>query len=195
MRFNQSEYVLGYTDREQLRLIRQARVLASATEHFLRDAGIVSGMRVLDIGCGMGDVTMLVAQLIRFCQPIVSIDLDQASIEGLPRGARQIWGSTTRHSIERYLNLYGRGALRCDRGTPSPPVLARYGCDHRPIVRTAESGQDHGISRAKLENLARLYVALTIADSRHDADLRHFSGKVARTEMELPIYQVSWQPT
>jgi hypothetical protein len=45
MRLNQSEYVLGYTDREQLRLIRQARVLAPVTEHFLRDAGIGSGMR------------------------------------------------------------------------------------------------------------------------------------------------------
>src|SRR3984957_17271018 len=87
MRFNQSEYVLGYTDREQLRLIRQARGLAPVTEHFLRDAGIGSGMRVLDIGCGMGEVAMIVAQLVGSAGRVVSIDLDQASIETAQRRA------------------------------------------------------------------------------------------------------------
>jgi ubiquinone/menaquinone biosynthesis C-methylase UbiE len=38
-------------------------------------------MRVLDIGCGMGDVTMLAAQLVGPAGRVVSIDLDQASIE------------------------------------------------------------------------------------------------------------------
>jgi cyclopropane fatty-acyl-phospholipid synthase-like methyltransferase len=64
MALRHSDYVLGYNDREQLRLIRQARILAPLTESFLRSAGIVSGMRVLDIGCGMGDVTMLAAHLV-----------------------------------------------------------------------------------------------------------------------------------
>ena len=77
----ESDYVLGHTASEQLRLIRQAQVLAPATEHFLRDAGIVSGMRVLDIGCGMGDVTMLIARLVGPAGRIVSIDIDHASIE------------------------------------------------------------------------------------------------------------------
>src|SRR5580700_4512808 len=81
MELKQSDYVLGHTDSEQLRLIRQARVLAPATKHFLRSAGIVSGMRVLDIGCGMGDVTMLVAQLVGPAGRVVAIDADQASIE------------------------------------------------------------------------------------------------------------------
>jgi cyclopropane fatty-acyl-phospholipid synthase-like methyltransferase len=64
MGLKQSEYLLGHTDREQQRLIRQGRALAPLTEHFLRGAGITSGMRVLDIGCGMGDVTILVAELV-----------------------------------------------------------------------------------------------------------------------------------
>src|SRR6185436_7578988 len=53
MAFQQADYVLGHTSIEQQRLIRQARMLAPLTERFLRDAGICSGMRVLDIGCGM----------------------------------------------------------------------------------------------------------------------------------------------
>src|SRR5215813_2478995 len=80
-----SDYVLGHNDREQLRLIRQARILAPFTDSFLRAAGIVSGMRVLDIGCGMGDVTMLAAQLVGPSGRVVSIDRDQASIETAQR--------------------------------------------------------------------------------------------------------------
>jgi ubiquinone/menaquinone biosynthesis C-methylase UbiE len=78
---------LGYNDREQLRLIRQARILATLTESFLRTAGIVSGMRVLDIGCGMGDVTMLAAQLVGPTGSVVSIDQDAVSIETARRGS------------------------------------------------------------------------------------------------------------
>src|SRR5215470_15108641 len=81
MMMKQSGYVLGHTPIEQQRLIRQARFLAPATEHFLRDAGIVSGMRVLDIGCGVGDVTLLVAQLVGPAGRVVSVDLDQVSID------------------------------------------------------------------------------------------------------------------
>jgi predicted methyltransferase len=72
MGLKQSEYLLGHADREQLRLIRQGRALAPVTERFLRDAGVASGMRVLDIGCGMGDVTMLVAELVGPAGRVVS---------------------------------------------------------------------------------------------------------------------------
>jgi 2-polyprenyl-3-methyl-5-hydroxy-6-metoxy-1,4-benzoquinol methylase len=83
--FKNADYVLGHSNREQLRLIRQAGMLASISERFFRDAGIVSGMRVLDIGCGMGDVTMLVAQLVGPTGRVVSLDLDDASIETAQR--------------------------------------------------------------------------------------------------------------
>jgi ubiquinone/menaquinone biosynthesis C-methylase UbiE len=37
-------------------------------------------MRVLDVGCGMGDVTMIVAQLVGPQGKVVSIDLDPAAV-------------------------------------------------------------------------------------------------------------------
>ena len=52
------------TGAEHQRLIRQARLLAPFTERFFRDAGVTAGMRVLDIGCGIGDVSMIVAELV-----------------------------------------------------------------------------------------------------------------------------------
>ena len=86
MALQQADYVLGHTSVEQQRLVRQARVLALLTERFF-DAGISSGMRVLDIGCGMGDVTMIAAQLVGPAGHLTSIDLDQASIETAQRRA------------------------------------------------------------------------------------------------------------
>jgi ubiquinone/menaquinone biosynthesis C-methylase UbiE len=57
-----SQYVLGSTDAEHERLIRQAARLDPYTERLFRDAGIGPGHRVLDIGSGVGDVAMLVAR-------------------------------------------------------------------------------------------------------------------------------------
>jgi hypothetical protein len=49
-------YVLGDSDRELDRLSTQARLLEPITRRWLHEAGIVSGMQVLDVGTGAGDV-------------------------------------------------------------------------------------------------------------------------------------------
>jgi len=57
-------YVLGGTGHELERLIRQARIFNPFTERLFRNAGVARGQRVLDIGSGVGDVAMLVAELV-----------------------------------------------------------------------------------------------------------------------------------
>ena len=57
-------YVLGYSDTEQDRLIRQATLLAPITERLFREAGIGRGYHVLDVGSGLGDVAMIAARLV-----------------------------------------------------------------------------------------------------------------------------------
>ena len=57
-------YLLGSSDAEHERLIRQARRLAPVTERFFREAGIGPGQRVLDLGAGVGDVAMLLSRLV-----------------------------------------------------------------------------------------------------------------------------------
>ena len=52
-------YVLGHSAREIDRLTAQARLIDPITRGFFRDAGIAAGMRVLDVGCGAGDVAFL----------------------------------------------------------------------------------------------------------------------------------------
>ena len=46
------EYILGHSEREIRRLMRQAAILRPITERLLRSAGVRPGMRVLDLGCG-----------------------------------------------------------------------------------------------------------------------------------------------
>ena len=51
------DYVMGHNDRERRRLALQAAVINPLTDSFLRRAGVSAGMRVLDLGCGIGEVT------------------------------------------------------------------------------------------------------------------------------------------
>jgi ubiquinone/menaquinone biosynthesis C-methylase UbiE len=71
---SEPEYILGHSEREIRRLVRQAAILRPITERLLCNAGIRPGMRVLDLGCGGGDVAMLAAELVGACGSVVGID-------------------------------------------------------------------------------------------------------------------------
>jgi SAM-dependent methyltransferase len=58
---------------EGRRLMRQAQLLRPHTERALRAAGIGPGSSVLDLGCGMGDVALIAAEL---GAEVVSIERD-----------------------------------------------------------------------------------------------------------------------
>jgi len=67
-------YVFGHSDAELQRLIEQSRFLADLTEQVLRQSGLAPGMRVLDIGCGAGDVSFLAASLVGAIGSVLGID-------------------------------------------------------------------------------------------------------------------------
>ena len=75
-----AEYVLGHTDRELERLSRQARLIGPITREFFIDAGIVPGMRILDVGSGSGDVAFLAAELAGEKGSVVGVDKARAAI-------------------------------------------------------------------------------------------------------------------
>ena len=74
------EYALGSTDAEHERLIWQAERLAPLTERFFREAGILSGQRVLDLGSGMGDVAMLASRIVGPSGKVMGVERDARSI-------------------------------------------------------------------------------------------------------------------
>ncbi len=71
-----SGYALGWSEAEQDRLIRQSMLVASSTERLFREAGISAGQRVLDIGAGPGDVSLLAATLVGSTGAVVGIERD-----------------------------------------------------------------------------------------------------------------------
>src|SRR5258705_9960035 len=75
------DYVLGNTTQEQERLKLQGRFLENWTEQFLRLAGIEPGMSVLDLGCGVGDVSLLAARLVGPSGHVTGIDRDSVVIK------------------------------------------------------------------------------------------------------------------
>ncbi len=74
-------YVMGHTDRERRRLALQAAVINPLTDSFLRRAGVSAGMRVLDLGCGIGEVTLIAARLVGPHGHVHAIDMDSAALE------------------------------------------------------------------------------------------------------------------
>jgi ubiquinone/menaquinone biosynthesis C-methylase UbiE len=71
---NETIYILGHSPAEIRRLKAQAEILRPITERLLLGTGIGPGMRVLDIGCGAGDVAMLAAELVGPSGSVVGID-------------------------------------------------------------------------------------------------------------------------
>ena len=71
---NASTYLLGHADAEVRRLMLQARLYDGYTEHVLRLAGLRPGMRVLDVGCGPGDVSFVAARLVGPQGAVIGID-------------------------------------------------------------------------------------------------------------------------
>src|SRR5215471_1266536 len=72
---------MGHNDRERRRLILQASLLNPFTEQLFSRAGISSGMSVLDIGCGVGDVSLIAARLVGPYGSVTSVDFDYAALE------------------------------------------------------------------------------------------------------------------
>ncbi len=67
-------YPLGYSEDEAGRLANQGAFLEDLTADVLRRAGIESGMEVLDLGCGVGDVSVLAATMVGEFGAVLGID-------------------------------------------------------------------------------------------------------------------------
>ena len=115
---SETTYALGHSSVEIQRLTNQGAMLRPITERLLRNAGIDVGMRVLDLGCGAGDVSMLAAELVGISGSIVGIDrsqevLDVAEERVREAGLRQI--SFVRTSAEEFSadEPFDCNCLRC----------------------------------------------------------------------------------
>jgi 2-polyprenyl-3-methyl-5-hydroxy-6-metoxy-1,4-benzoquinol methylase len=77
----QPEYVLGRTNAEHDRLNRQGCLISTITRHFLEEMDLHPGMRVLDVGSGVGDVALMATRMVAPGGHVVGVDLDESALQ------------------------------------------------------------------------------------------------------------------
>src|SRR5262245_42002037 len=86
-------YVLGHHAKELARLDAQAARIEPATRLLLRASGIGPGMRVLDLGTGLGHVARLVAELVGADGSVVGLDQSAEVLGEARRRGEQVAGT------------------------------------------------------------------------------------------------------
>src|SRR5215475_15460899 len=74
-------YVLGHTPFAIQRLLRLGQIYQPFTRSLFIEAGLTTGMQVLDIGCGPGDVSMVAADLVGETGRVLGIDASGDMLE------------------------------------------------------------------------------------------------------------------
>jgi SAM-dependent methyltransferase len=87
-------YVMKFSAEEVRRLQTMADLLAPTTRQLLEKAGVRTGMKVLDAGCGAGDVALLAADLVGPTGAIVGVERNPAMLE-IARAHAQAAGVNT----------------------------------------------------------------------------------------------------
>jgi 2-polyprenyl-3-methyl-5-hydroxy-6-metoxy-1,4-benzoquinol methylase len=94
-----SSYKLGHADAEVQRLLLQGRIYNDHTENALRMAGLRSGMRVLDVGCGPGDVSIVASRLVGPTGTVLAVDSSPRVIELARSRAAELSGCDVQFEV------------------------------------------------------------------------------------------------
>jgi ubiquinone/menaquinone biosynthesis C-methylase UbiE len=117
-----NDYVIagGQPGFDRLRVL--ARVWADSTEALLRTVGVGPGMRCLDVGCGAGDVTMLLASMVGPAGAVVGTDADRVQLDLVGQEVRRL-GVTT-------VTLVGQDVLDLTASDEYDVVYSRFLLQH-----------------------------------------------------------------
>ncbi|MGC4111702.1 MAG: methyltransferase domain-containing protein [Nocardioides sp.] len=116
-----STYALGSQDPELARLEQQAEFLETPTRVLLSLCGITPGMRVLDLGSGLGHVARAVADLVGPEGEVVGLDADERMVE-----------EATRRTDDPRVRFVTGDALSWRDGRPFDAVVGRLILFHLP---------------------------------------------------------------
>jgi len=131
-----ASYVMGHDDRERRRLSLQASILNPLSDQLLRRAGISAGLRVLDIGCGVGELSMVAARLVGRRGSVIGIDIDEGALTMAAARARE-------QGLDQIdFALSDIGAYRTDASYDA--VIGRHILIHTPDPR-AVVGMAHSL--------------------------------------------------
>lgn len=91
--------VLDPSNPELERLLEQNRFWGDLTEQWLLQAGIVPGMTVLDIGCGTGEMTLLLSRIVGEWGMVIGVDRSPDAIARAQQRARRAGVRNVRFEI------------------------------------------------------------------------------------------------
>jgi ubiquinone/menaquinone biosynthesis C-methylase UbiE len=106
-------YPLGYTEDEARRLAAQAAFFEDLTGDVFRRAGIGPDMHVLDLGCGVGDVSFLAAGMVGAAGTVLGIDRNASSIETARHRAMDLGFSNAQFEVSE-LDTFADNGRRFD---------------------------------------------------------------------------------
>ena len=117
------DYLLGHSDDELQRLERQGDLFSEPTNDVLRRAGIRPGMRVLDLGCGAGDVTLALARMVGPSGSVAGID---TSADAIAKANARLSAAGLHHAVCREAGVMDVDAAGYDA------VVGRFILMHLP---------------------------------------------------------------
>ena len=117
-------YAPGHADPEVDRLQLQARVLEPFSRRLIHTSLIRAGMPVLDIGCGVGKVSLLLAEAVRPTGAVLRMDREQRAVEIARDRARQAGHQQAEVMVGTDEDLAGH--------SPHDAAVGRYVLIHQP---------------------------------------------------------------
>ena len=112
-------YYAGKSQEEIERLIFQGKIYNPFTSQLFKEAGIVAGMKVLDIGSGVGDVALQVAQQVGPTGYVVGVDANPTFVATARERAGPAWQPGFRlHGQHEPDQVHGQPAGRAGRAVP-----------------------------------------------------------------------------
>jgi|JI9StandDraft_1071089.scaffolds.fasta_scaffold49660_2 2-polyprenyl-3-methyl-5-hydroxy-6-metoxy-1,4-benzoquinol methylase len=144
---NQSNnaYALGYSETELRRLQCQSEFYRPLTRAIIEDAGIKPGMCIIDIGCGVGDVSFLLSEIVGPEGEVIGIDLGELAVQRAMARAQELGLRNV-----RFFQGNERSAVALSKEAPIDAVFGRFVLLHQqqPVsfVRTlAEAVRPGGL--------------------------------------------------
>lgn len=125
-----AEYSLGHSPAEQQRLQRQAALLRNITQTIWRRAGLEPGMRVLDVGCGVGDTSFLAAEMVGADGIVIGQDRSAEALTTARQRATEM-GLDQIEFVEGELGSWPGSDERFDA------IVGRYVLIHQPDIEEA----------------------------------------------------------
>ena len=185
-----SAYVMGHNDRERRRLTAQGAIINPLTEQLLRRAGLTSGMRIVDFGCGVGDISLIAARLVGADGQVTGVDIDGEALSICRQRARE-QGFT-------HVNFEQANVLEFQPKAPVDATVGRHILIHTrepmALFKTAFAALKPGAMAIFQEyDFSVLHPGYphTPLRDRLGSTFRDFFGRVTRSDMGTQLYHLA----